>query len=180
MLEQGHTIGTHTWSHANLAGLSTASARYQIERAFTAVNQVLDGAVAPFFRFPYLADSRRVREYLATRNIAVFDIDVDSFDYRARSTDLVLQNVMSGLAKTGGGIILFHDIHAVTAKALPEVLAALKAKNFKVVHLVAKTPIQPVALVETSSISDPQAKSLTPRRMSQRRKAGEDKPWSPF
>jgi hypothetical protein len=37
------------------------------------------------------------------------------------------------------GIILFHDIHAVTAKALPTVLSELKAKG--VVHLVPKTTL---------------------------------------
>jgi len=48
---------------------------------------------------------------------------------------------MGELAKRRKGIILFHDIHAVTAKALPIVLAELKAKGFKVVHLMPKTTL---------------------------------------
>ena len=86
--------------------------------------------VAPFFRFPYLSDPKRVREYLASRNIAVFSIDVDFLDYRMRSPEKFVDNVLKGLQKTGGGIILFHDIHAVTAKALPTVLEELKSHGY--------------------------------------------------
>jgi peptidoglycan/xylan/chitin deacetylase (PgdA/CDA1 family) len=104
--------------------------------------------VAPFFRFPYLSDPKRVREYLATRNIAVFGIDVDSKDYLARKPGQIIDNVLKGLIKTGGGIILFHDIHAVTAKALPTVLEELKRHGFHVVHLVPKSRIEVIALAE--------------------------------
>lgn len=140
---QGHTIGTHTWSHANLANRSLPRATEQIEAAIRIENEILPGQVAPFFRFPYLSDSKATLGYLAGRNIATFSIDVDSVDYRARTPDRVLRNVMNGLAKTHGGIILFHDIHGVTAKALPLVLAELKAGNYKVVHLIAKTAVTP-------------------------------------
>jgi peptidoglycan-N-acetylglucosamine deacetylase len=44
-----------------------------------------------------------------------------------------------------GGIILFHDIHASTALALPELLSLLKAKGFRVVHLQPKSAVEIVA-----------------------------------
>jgi peptidoglycan/xylan/chitin deacetylase (PgdA/CDA1 family) len=144
----GHTIGTHTWSHANLAALSLERAKSQIENTINTENGILDNGVAPFFRFPYLSDPKRVREYLATRNIAVFGIDVDSKDYLARKPGQIIDNVLKGLIKTGGGIILFHDIHAVTAKALPTVLEELKRHGFHVVHLVPKSRIEVIALAE--------------------------------
>ncbi len=181
VLVQGHTIGTHTWSHANLGGRSAVSAKSQVERAITAESTILDGAVAPFFRFPYLSDSRGVRAYLAQRNIAVFSIDVDSFDYRTRTADRIVQNVMNGLAKKGGGIILLHDIHAVTAKAVPMLLAALKAKDFKVVHMVPKALAQPVASLETSSIGDAAALKPAPkRRVPMPKKVEAEGPWLPW
>ncbi len=138
-------MGTHTWSHANLANRSLGRSIEQIESAIRMETDILPGQVAPFFRFPYLSDSKKVIGYLQGRNIATFSIDVDSQDYRTRTADRVVRNVMNGLAKTHGGIILFHDIHAVTAKALPEVLVQLKAGNYKVVHLTAKAPVAPLA-----------------------------------
>ena len=171
VLQAGHTIGTHTWSHANLAGLSPAAGKAQIERAIETENKILDGSLAPFFRFPYLSDSKHMRAYLGSRNIAVFSVDVDSLDYRAKTADQVVRNVMAGLTKTGGGIILFHDIHAVTAKALPTILTSLKAKNFKIVHLIPRTALQPVALLGHSSQDDKQAKITHRHRVAQRRDA---------
>ena len=42
-----------------------------------------------------------------------------------------MHNVFTTLDKTGRGIILFHDIHANTAKAIPAVLAELKARGLQ-------------------------------------------------
>lgn len=165
---QGHTIGTHTWSHANLANRSLERAKDQIESAIRQEDQVLPNMVAPFFRFPYLADSKHVIAYLQSRNIATFGIDVDSVDYRARTPERVVRNVMNGLAKTHGGIILFHDIHDNTAKALPTVLAELKANNYKVVNFIPKTSVtpsvQPPAADPQQIVRKPRYKRSRPAR----------------
>ena len=161
---QGHTIGTHTWSHPNLGALSLEGAKRQIESTISIEDKVLPNGVAPFFRFPYLSDPKGVREYLASRNIAIFSTDVDSLDYRMRSPDKVVQNVLTGLAKTGGGIILFHDIHEVTAKALPTVLSELKSHGFHVVHLVPKSRVDVVAVAEEPPKAEPRVRSYRHRR----------------
>jgi peptidoglycan/xylan/chitin deacetylase (PgdA/CDA1 family) len=148
---EGHTIGTHTWSHRNLGSLSLEGAKKEIESTIAEEEKVLAHGVAPFFRFPYLSDPKRVRDYLATRNIAVFGIDVDSFDWRVRTPEKAVQNVMDGLAKTGGGIILMHDYHEVTTKALPVVLRQLKEKGFHVVHMVPKSHVEVVAVTEPAA-----------------------------
>jgi peptidoglycan-N-acetylglucosamine deacetylase len=142
---EGHTIGTHSWSHPNLGAMSLERAKTQIESTIATENAILPNGVAPFFRFPYLSDPKRVREYLAGRDIAVFGIDVDSLDYRMHKPDKVVDNVLKGLIKTGGGIILFHDIHEVTAKALPTVLDELKRHGFHVVQLVPKSKVEVLA-----------------------------------
>ena len=175
---EGHTIGTHTWSHPNLAWLPQARAIAQIETAFTVEQRLLGGGVAPFFRFPYLSDPKRLIAYLGTRNIAIFSADIDSLDYRARSPDAIVRRVMGELAKRGKGIILFHDIHAVTAKALRTVLTELKANGFKVVHLVPKTSLatlppydRPAAAHVAANPSDEPTVSRTARKHAPRHKS---------
>jgi len=145
---QGHTIGTHTWSHPNLGGMSLEGAKSQIESTIATENAALPNGVAPFFRFPYLSDPKAVRAYLASRNIAVFSTDVDSFDWRTKAPDKIVDNVLKGLIKVDRGIILFHDIHEQTVKALPMVLKELKSHGFKVVHLVPKSRVEVIALAE--------------------------------
>jgi peptidoglycan/xylan/chitin deacetylase (PgdA/CDA1 family) len=162
---EGHTIGTHTWSHPNLGAVSLKRAEREIERTISTENALLPSGVAPFFRFPYLSDPKRVRAYLAGRNIAVFGIDVDSKDYRTKKPGHITDNVLKGLIETGGGIILFHDIHAQTAKALPNVLAELKRHGFHVVHLVPKSQVEVVAV----AAPEPQAKPRHHRSRRHRR-----------
>jgi len=148
---EGHTVGTHTYAHRNLGATSLGQAEQQIESTFNIAEATLPDGVAPFFRFPYLSDPKRVRDYLGKRNIAVFGIDVDSWDWRVRSPEKVVQNVLTGLDRKGGGIILFHDIHGRTAKAIPTVLAELKARGYKVVHLVPKSRLETVSAVEPAA-----------------------------
>jgi peptidoglycan/xylan/chitin deacetylase (PgdA/CDA1 family) len=157
---RGHTVGTHTWSHANLRWLSPPRARAQIELGFSAVQQAMGKPIAPFFRFPYLSDGKWLAEYLRSRKVAAFSIDVDSKDYLTHDPSAVHRKVMAQLAREHKGIILFHDIQPSTARALPGILAALKAKGYRVVHLKPKDPVATVAEFDTEAHRVLAARSL--------------------
>ena len=107
--------------------------------------QALQGPIAPFFRFPYLRPTPASLDYLKTRNIASFTIDVDSRDFRTRDGEAVERRVMAQLAGRRKGILLFHDIQPSTAHALTGILAELKQRGFKVVHIVPKQPVTTLA-----------------------------------
>ena len=68
-------------------------------------------------------------------------IDVDSRDFLTRNPSVMRRNVMSQLAKLRKGIILFHDIQPSTAAGLSALLKELRTNGYKVVHIVAKTPV---------------------------------------
>jgi len=140
----GHTIGSHTWSHAHLDSkkLTEQQARDEIEKGFSAVKMALGAAPAPFFRFPALAHTQTTLGYLGSRNIAMFSCDIDSFDFKSSSPEQVIQNVMTKLDKQGKGIILMHDLQKHTAAALPTLLRRLKAGGYKVVQMKAKTQVE--------------------------------------
>lgn len=149
---RGHTVGTHTHKHANLRNLSTAAAIGEIDAGIASVSAALvpgSGRVAPFFRFPYLADTAALRAHLAARGIVAIDTDVDSKDYFPSSSEQVLQRTMQRLGQRGSGIILFHDIHQRTAAMLPGLLSELERKGYSVVRLV---PGGGMASVVTASL----------------------------
>jgi peptidoglycan/xylan/chitin deacetylase (PgdA/CDA1 family) len=146
---RGHTVGAHTWSHARLADLADGEAETQIELGFSAVQQALDRPISPFFRFPYLRGSPFSLQHLDGRQIATFGIDIDSRDFEIRDAAALYERVMADAAAKRKGIILFHDIHASTAEALPRILDGLKARGFRVVHLVSKTGLKTVAEYDT-------------------------------
>ena len=155
---QGHTVASHTWSHGNLQGLTPLKARAEIELGISGVQQALGAPIAPFFRFPYLRDTPFSLTYLQGRHLASFSIDVDSKDYLTRDPAVVSERVLRELASRRKGIILFHDIHASTASALPGLLTALKERGLRVVH------IAPKAHAETSAEYDALAQKEAERR----------------
>jgi peptidoglycan/xylan/chitin deacetylase (PgdA/CDA1 family) len=142
MADQGHTLGTHTWTHPNLGRLPDDKAQAQIEATFTAAEKAAGKPIAPFFRYPFLSDRASIVAYLKSRNIGQFAIDVDSFDWRTRDARSIVLRVMAGLERRGRGIVLLHDIHASTARAVPDLLAQLKAKGYKIVHLRPRAAVQ--------------------------------------
>lgn len=149
VLARGHTLGTHTWSHPNnLRRLGFEKAKDEIERGFAAVSLAAATGIAPFFRFPGLNDSDELLTYLQSRSIASFTVDVISNDSFIGSPQRIADRTLKLAAAEKGGILLFHDLKRPTAKALPAILAGLKAKGFKVVHLVAKSPAVPLATID--------------------------------
>lgn len=135
---RGHTIALHTWSHKRLDRIGTAASKQEIELGLSATSLALGRAVAPFFRFPYLAESSAMRAYLKTRAMANMAIDIDSRDFLTRNPSVMRANVMKQLAQKGRGIILFHDIQPATAGGLRALLSELKQKGYKIVHIVSK------------------------------------------
>lgn len=151
VMARGHTMGTHTWSHPmNMRRRGLASAKDQIERGFAAVALAAGKPIAPFFRFPGLSDSGPMLDYLQQRGIAAFTVDVVSNDSYIRSPRRLIQRTLAHVERQNGGIILFHDIKASTAKALPTILAELKKRGYKVVHLRSKSEFTPLPKLTTS------------------------------
>jgi len=136
----GHTIGTHSEDHPNrFDKISLAKVRYEIDQGIANVGGALGDPkkVAPFFRIPGLGRTNAVEHELVARGLIVFSADVVADDwFRHIKPSEIVRRAMSRLEARGKGILLLHDIHPWTAKALPELLAQLKAHGFHVVHVV--------------------------------------------
>jgi peptidoglycan/xylan/chitin deacetylase (PgdA/CDA1 family) len=153
----GHTVGSHTWTHQDLSKTRGSmpigngkrevrdyDPKDEIEKGMSAVKIALGdtGREAPFFRFPSLKQPPELMSYLGNRNVAMFSTDFDSFDFKMRKPEKVVQSVMEKLKKHGKGIVLMHDVHSWTAHAVKDILAQMKAGGFKVVQMKAKEPLK--------------------------------------
>jgi len=142
---QGHTIGSHTWSHVDLTKKSVAERTEEIEKGVSVVNFLTGGAGAPFFRFPTLRHPAETVEYLGQRNIASFSTDIDSLDFKIKNPDAIVAGVLASLKKRGKGILLMHDFQHATAVALPQLLEQLRINGYRIVHLQPKEPVKTFA-----------------------------------
>ena len=169
VMAAGHSIGSHTWSHAALVNkkLTEQQRKDEIEKGFSAVKWALGGkAPAPFFRFPALQHPPEMVTYLGTRNIAIFSCDLDSFDFKASKAQTIIDNVMRKVEKNGKGIILMHDFQKHTAEALPELLKKLKAGGYKVVAMRAKAPVETLAQYDEEIVKDLKLPTVSSRPVS--------------
>ena len=159
VMGRGHVVGSHTWSHPmNLRHLSFDAAKDQIERGFAAVSLAAGQPIAPFFRFPGLSDSGPLMAYLQERGIAAFTVDVVSNDSYIASPQRLAERTMKEIDQAKGGIVLFHDIKASTAKALPTILANLKKSGYRIVLLRPKGTYTPLPAI-TAELEAKRAKA---------------------
>lgn len=137
----GHTIASHTYSHPQPIGdIGLPRGIDNIDQGFAALTKALGSEPAPFFRFPGFAMTTPLETRLIAAGIGIFSTDVMGYDWNTITPDQVRQNVLAGLAKHRGGIVLLHDIHARTAQMLPELLRDLKAGGYKLVAIVPAAP----------------------------------------
>ncbi|WP_232631742.1 polysaccharide deacetylase family protein [Methylobacterium sp. Leaf118] len=136
---EGHTIATHTWSHAYLDKTrSEVVQRDQISGGLLAARAVLgdnNPNLSSFFRYPGLGHTQALDRYVGEQHLIPFSIDVDGEDWKRITPAQVVDRVMGRLDNLGRGIILLHDIQARTVAILPELLRQLKANGYRVVHI---------------------------------------------
>ena len=152
LLAAGHTIGTHTQTHPlSMNRMATDRARQEIEDGIASTKAALGDnadALAPFFRIPGLLRADNVEDYLAEQGIQTWSADFLADDWRHISSARVYDLAISRLEAKGKGILLLHDIQARTVAALPRILQTLKARGYRIVHVVPATAERPATPTE--------------------------------
>ena len=144
--DEGHTIANHSQTHPfTFSRMSVPQAAAQIEGGFASLRAALGDpdAVAPFFRIPGLLRQDSVEQYLAAHGVMTWSVDVVADDWTHINAGEIARRAVSRLEARGKGVLLLHDIHAATAAALPVILQELKARGFKIVHVVPAAPDRP-------------------------------------
>ena len=144
--DAGHTIGTHSQNHPlGMNRLPFERARQEIDDGIAATTAALGDAtsLAPFFRIPGLRRAEGIEDYLASKGIQTWSADFPADDWRHVSSARVYDLAIKRLEAKGKGILLLHDIQARTVAALPRILHELKARGYRIVHVVPATPELP-------------------------------------
>ena len=153
LLAEGHSIGTHSQDHPlTMNHMPIERVKQEIDDGIASAKAALGDhadALAPFFRIPGLMRADAVEEYLAEKGIQIWSADFPADDWRHISSQRVYDLAISRLEAKGKGILLLHDIQARTVAALPRILETLKARGYRIVHVVPatkdtpKTPTEP-------------------------------------
>lgn len=143
LIDAGHTVGTHTENHPlSMNRMALERAKKEIDDGIASTRSALKdpATLAPFFRIPGLLRAGVVEDYLASQGIQTWSADFPADDWRHISAEQVRHLAVSRIEAKGKGILLLHDIQARTVGALPLILSDLKARGYRIVHVVAARP----------------------------------------
>ena len=147
----GHTIGTHSQNHPlSFNRMTLDQVKPEVDQGIASTAAALNdpSALSPFFRVPGLLRGEAVENYAGTLGLQMWSADFLADDWRSISGTKVYELAIKRLEARGKGILLLHDIHARTVDALPKILTELKAKGYRIVHVVAATPDRPATPTE--------------------------------
>jgi peptidoglycan/xylan/chitin deacetylase (PgdA/CDA1 family) len=148
---EGHTVANHSQNHPfTFRKMAVEEAAQEVEDGFASLQAALGDpkAVAPFFRIPGLLRQNSVEQYLAAHDVMTWSTDVLADDWTRINAKEVVKRAINRMEAHHKGILLLHDIKPVTALALPEILHELKARGYKIVHVVPATPDRPKTVTE--------------------------------
>src|SRR6476660_9942303 len=152
VVDAGHTVGTHSQNHPlTFQKMSIEQAEQEVDQGIASTLAALNGdksKLAPFFRIPGLLRADAVEQYLASQGIQNWSADFPADDWRHVSPSRVYDLAIQRLEAKGKGILLLHDIQPRTVAALPRILHELKARGYRIVHVVPATPERPATPTE--------------------------------
>lgn len=140
IVQEGHQIGNHSWSHANFGKLSDAKARSEIRRTHDLIVKTC-GRAPTTFRPPYGILNQRQRAWVQKEfgyQVVLWDIDTE--DWKLSSTNAIAGRITQGLKSGRTNVILGHDIHPRILPALKSLLPRLRTEGFRASPLPGRQP----------------------------------------
>ena len=143
-LDSGFLVASHTVSHSRLRGASPAKLAAEIDQS---VKTLAIAAARPIglFRPPFGAIDTRGRGWLKKRGLTEARWSIDSRDWEATDAQQLRRNIFNMIVTQNGGVVLMHDVKAMTAEIVANVLDDLEAENCRRLG-VGGEPIYPVSI----------------------------------
>ncbi|WYZ39852.1 hypothetical protein EsH8_IV_000193 [Colletotrichum jinshuiense] len=139
MKSEGHLIGSHTYSHADLSTLSSADRIAQMTQLEDATRRIA-GFAPKYMRAPYLSCDEGCLGDLAGLGYHVIDTNLDTKDYENNTPETThisaekFTNELSADPTTNSYIVLSHDVHQQTVVSLVQkMIDTLRAKGYRAV-----------------------------------------------
>lgn len=135
IVEEGHAIGNHSWSHPNFKELSMDEAMKQVMDTQDELNNII-GYRPSLFRPPYGALDEDMEQAIQNKDLAIVNWSVDTMDWSGVPAQEIMRIIHNQLKP--GGIILQHSANgqnhlANTIEALTLLIPDLKNQGYSFV-----------------------------------------------
>ena len=175
MIAEGHEIGSHTYTHPNLATTGTVQTLFELN-ATQRLFQAFTGRSLKLFRAPYFGDAEpttadEILPALEAQNRGYISVGlhVDSEDWQKPGAQAIFNNVVAGATRPDTGcdsgndancshnIVLLHDSggdRTQTIAALPAIIDSLRARGYRFVPVSELAGLSPAQAMPALSPSD--------------------------
>jgi peptidoglycan/xylan/chitin deacetylase (PgdA/CDA1 family) len=133
--DEGHELGNHGFNHPDWTALSDDEVREDLAATEELARRVVDREVRPWARPPYGAIDARVTQLLDELGYhAVYRDAIDGGHWPGETNEeSICERAIESAAE--GGVIVLHTNVMATARALSQLLSALKARGFSLCTL---------------------------------------------
>jgi peptidoglycan/xylan/chitin deacetylase (PgdA/CDA1 family) len=129
MALRGHLIGSHTFSHANLATLTEEGAKAEIGQVEGQLMSTL-GRTLRLFRPPFGSMGPREHSIVTRLGYRVVMWNLDTLDWQARNASQIVRNFKRVISENPlGGIVVMHDTNRSSIEAFPLMMEWLRERN---------------------------------------------------
>lgn len=144
LLAQGHEIANHSMNHPDMKNFATEKISAEIEAAEQAFEKVTGRRGAPFFRFPFGHQNKRVEKIVETLGYRPVYWHIDTIDWREDPVNTIIGRVEKKLRR--GSVILMHIGSKNGAKALNRILDIIAGRGYTFARLSDLDPSQLASL----------------------------------
>ena len=131
MLNEGHEVGNHSYSHPRLDGMTEDQIRGEIGKCARAVENAT-GAGMNLFRPPGMRYDETVIRAAQDLGYVTVHWNAAAQDYKAQDPASLAHKVLKRVQP--GSVILLHS-HPDTIKALPRIISELKRQGYRFVRV---------------------------------------------
>ncbi|HOL17145.1 MAG TPA: polysaccharide deacetylase family protein [Bacillota bacterium] len=132
IVEEGHELGNHTFSHPHMNSLTPGQIREELEKLEQMLMEVA-GVKPSLFRPPFGEYNNEVIRIASEMGYKSIQWSIDSLDWQNISKEEMINRVTSRAHK--GAIILFHNNGLHTADALPEIIEYFQKNGYQIVPI---------------------------------------------
>lgn len=153
-VQQGHTIGNHTFNHSNLHLLTEKQQAQEILANEKLITELI-GVRPTIFRSPYATLSKFARSMLKEHEYRIARWNVSVADEKYKTPVEIRDSVLHWIKHHEGGIVMLHDRFRWTVEAMPLIFKALQEENchrlFRKQSLLQIVPIETFLLPVNNS-----------------------------
>lgn len=128
IVDEGHLIGNHTYSHPRLSDSTDEEVIQQLEWAQESIMDAT-GVDTDLFRMPFGAGGRRVVQLASDWTSIIWNLD--SMDWALQDKQAILDRIYERLEPQT--LLLMHDTHQATIDVMRELIPELKERGYQFV-----------------------------------------------